>query len=288
MPAAGTHLAGARRARLRVGVAAVVEARVEDATRRRRGRRGSRATAAAFAACRSTRRWSVRRPRSARKQSNGPGTAPIAFWRNRSRSATAGSRVTATPRTVSLWPARYFVAEWKTMSAPRSSGRWSAGEANVLSTTTQRPHRAVAVALPDGGDGGRAMSTIFRSGFVGRLEPDEPRPLGQRLPQRVRVAGEVDVPRRRPRSARGPSRGSGYVPPYTSSPTTISSPGAGQLGDRRGRRRAGREGDPNSRRPRGRRPPARSRSRVGFCGPGVVVAAAAAGRRRPARYVEVW
>ena len=72
--------------------------------------------------CRSTRRWSVRSPRRTRKQSSGPGTPPIAFWRNRSRSATASSLVTATPTTVSEWPARYFVAEWNTMSAPSSSG----------------------------------------------------------------------------------------------------------------------------------------------------------------------
>ena len=64
-----------------------------------------------------------------------PGTAPIAFWRKRSRSAAAASEVTAMPRIVSEWPARYFVAEWKTMSAPTVSGRWSAGDANVLSTT---------------------------------------------------------------------------------------------------------------------------------------------------------
>ena len=34
----------------------------------------------------------MRSPRSTRKQSSGPGTAPIAFCRNRSRSATAGVR----------------------------------------------------------------------------------------------------------------------------------------------------------------------------------------------------
>ena len=122
--------------------------------------------AAALAPCRSIRRWSVRSPRSTRKQSSGPGTAPIAFCRNRSRSATAASEVTATPRTVSEWPDRYLVAEWKTMSAPSGRGCWLAGEANVLSTTTsgRRPpsasRRATVAAVA-------AMSTTLRCGFDG-------------------------------------------------------------------------------------------------------------------------
>ena len=36
---------------------------------------------------------------------------------------------------MSLWPLRYLVVEWSTMSAPCSSGRWKNGVAKVLSTT---------------------------------------------------------------------------------------------------------------------------------------------------------
>ena len=111
---------------------------------------------------------SVRSPRSTRKQSNGPGTAPIAFCRNRRRAATSSSFVTATPRIVSECPPRYLVAEWNTTSAPSSSGRWRAGEANVLSMTrsgaratrlggelADRPRRpsAMSVTLSSGLDG---------------------------------------------------------------------------------------------------------------------------------------
>ena len=71
------------------------------------------------------------------------------------------------PRIVSEWPARYFVAEWKTMSAPIVSGRCRAGEANVLSTTIKgaaapasAARRATASAAPE-------MSTTFRCGFDG-------------------------------------------------------------------------------------------------------------------------
>ena len=83
--------------RLRVRVRPVGEPRVAHPRDVVARRRGTRATASAFAACRSIRRASVRSPRRTRKQSNGPGTAPIAFWRNRRRSATSSSRVTATP-----------------------------------------------------------------------------------------------------------------------------------------------------------------------------------------------
>src|SRR5258705_338619 len=105
------------------------------------------AIAVAFATCRSTRRWSVRRPRRTRKQSSGPGTAPIAFWRKWRRSARASSRVTAIPRIVSECPPRYFVAEWKTMSAPSSSGFWRAGEGDSVCSLLEgrdRPLEPVA------------------------------------------------------------------------------------------------------------------------------------------------
>ena len=74
--------------------------------------------------------------------------------------------MTATPRIVSEWPARYLVAEWNTMSAPSSNGRWSAGDANVLSTTTSgrpppsAPRRATVATVA-------TMSTTLRCGFDG-------------------------------------------------------------------------------------------------------------------------
>ena len=85
---------------------------IADERRRRRARRVLRPP---VARCRSG--WSsaggaFARPRSTRKQSKGPGTAPIAFWRNRRRSARSSRSVASTPLTVSEWPPRYFVAEW--------------------------------------------------------------------------------------------------------------------------------------------------------------------------------
>ena len=74
-------------------------------------------------------------PRSASQQSIGPGTPPAAFWMKPSRSARSSRLVTSMPPTMSLWPFRYLVVEWSTMSAPNSSGRWKNGVAKVLSTT---------------------------------------------------------------------------------------------------------------------------------------------------------
>jgi len=68
--------------------------------------------------------------------------------------------VPAKPPTTSECPPRYFVVEWSTMSAPRSSGFCRNGVAKVLSTTSSAPAAFAAAATP-------AMSTRFRSGFVG-------------------------------------------------------------------------------------------------------------------------
>ena len=62
----------------------------------------------------------------------GPGQlAPLAQPARGSSDAA-----TAAPSSRSEWPPRYFVAECMTRSAPSSSGRWTSGVANVLSTTT--------------------------------------------------------------------------------------------------------------------------------------------------------
>ena len=102
----------------------VVAAGEEPGDGQRRSRRGARPAAGASAG--RAGRGSSRTARARRPSRSGG-------------SAAARRRVVARDRDaedrVASGPARYFVAEWKTMSAPRSSGRWSAGDANVLSTT---------------------------------------------------------------------------------------------------------------------------------------------------------
>ena len=213
--------------------------------------------------CRSTRRASVRSPRRTRKQSNGPGTAPIAFWRNRSRSARSSRSVTAIPLTVSEWPARYFVAEWNTMSAPSASGRWMAGEANVLSTTSSgRSPRAPWMGVEPLGD--RLDVDHLEMRVRRRLEPDEPGP-SRRGPSRSAPAGSVARSSQRVTTPRGPGDPL-EVPPRAAVDVVAGEDRlarSDELGDRRRRGRAAGEGDPV--RPPSSAATARSsRSRVGF------------------------
>ena len=102
----------------------------------------------------------VRSPRNVSQASNGPATAPMAFWWNVSRSATSRSLTTTAPPTTSEWPPQYFVVECTTMSAPRTSGCWRYGDANVLSTTSSAPASCATTASA-------SMSPMDRSGFVG-------------------------------------------------------------------------------------------------------------------------
>ena len=67
---------------------------------------------------------------------------------------------TTAPSSTSECPARYFVALCTTTSAPRSSGFWPRGVANVESTTTRAPAACAAAATA-------AMSTTSSVGFVG-------------------------------------------------------------------------------------------------------------------------
>src|SRR6266545_635707 len=60
----------------------------------------------------------------------------------------------------SVWPFRYFVAEWMTRSAPCSSGRKFTGEANVESTSSASPS---SLQMP--ATGSRSMTRI--NGLVG-------------------------------------------------------------------------------------------------------------------------
>ena len=85
-------------------------------------------------------------PRRQSQQSNGPGTAPAAFWTNCSRSEAASSLLITTPPTMSLWPFRYFVVLCTTRCAPSSIGRWKKGVMNVLSTTRRAFFERVSFA----------------------------------------------------------------------------------------------------------------------------------------------
>ncbi len=103
---------------------------------------------------------------------------------------SASCCATTSPPTLSLWPLRYFVVLCSTRSAPNSIGRWSAGLANVLSTTTDAPR---PVRERRGGrQVGEAQHRVGR-----RLEEQHPRLRGERgvdqvEPPRVDV-GEVQV-----------------------------------------------------------------------------------------------
>ena len=92
--------------------------------------------ARALLSCRSIRTASVLSPRSVSHASNGPATAPDAFWWNRTASARfvvpvgassptgswAPSATTSAPPTTSECPPMYFVVECTTTSAPSASG----------------------------------------------------------------------------------------------------------------------------------------------------------------------
>ena len=165
--AAGVAHLAARELGLRVRVRPAAQARVAKTSPRRRVRPAPRPRPARWLEWRSMRSSSVRRPRSTRKQSNGPGTAPIAFCRNLSRSKRSSRDVASTPLTVSEWPARYLVALWKTMSAPSSSGCCDSGEANVLSTTRMGVPRRAPRCARAARAATAAMSISLSSGLAG-------------------------------------------------------------------------------------------------------------------------
>ena len=94
------------------------------------------------------------------------------------RSASASSLVITAPPTTSECPFRYFVVEWTTSVAPRASGRWSIGVANVLSTASGMPRRA-----RDLGDGRDVEDLEHRVGR--RLHPHEARVRAHRRARRA-------------------------------------------------------------------------------------------------------
>src|SRR5690625_3540409 len=114
----------------------------------------------AFWQCRSIRRRSVFVPRSVRKQSNGPGAAPVDLIWNLSFSFHSSSFVQTTPPMTSEWPPRYCVVLCSTLAAPSASGCCRYGEANVLSTTTSMSRSAARSDTA-------AISIIRNNGLVG-------------------------------------------------------------------------------------------------------------------------
>ena len=114
---------------------------------------------------------SVLIPRRTRKQSWGPGMAPTAFWWNFRSVYSASSLVIRPPPMTSLWPARYLVVDWRTMSAPSASGCCRYGVAKVLSTTVRTPCARARAVLA-------ARSTTWRRGLDG-LSSQSRRVLGR-------------------------------------------------------------------------------------------------------------
>ena len=127
------------------------------------------------------------------------------------------------------------------MSAPRASGRWSAGEANVLSTTMRgRPPPSVARRRTVSRDRRDVDDLEQRIGR--RLEPDETGAPGEGLPEHVRAGRQVDVSGV---DALGPvdpfQIAEGAAVDVVAHDDLVARPG--QFGDRRRRGRADREGD---------------------------------------------
>ena len=141
------------------------------------------------------------------------------------------------------------------MSAPSVSGRWMAGEANVLSTTISgRVPPSAARAIERVGHRRDVDDLEQRVGR--RLEPDQAGPLGQGLPQRVGAGGEVDEARLDARA--GPAHALEIA--VRAAVDVVADDDlvarASELGDRRGRGGARCEGDAVASRPRGPPPPA--------------------------------
>ena len=116
----GEQLASRSRSASRRGGGSRPSRRSRASARRspRRRRASHSLTARAFSVWAAIRRCSVRSPRCTRKQSSGPGTAPIEFCTNFTPSCARDSRTTTAPPTASECPPRYFVVECTTASAP--------------------------------------------------------------------------------------------------------------------------------------------------------------------------
>ena len=180
-------------------------------------------------------------------------------------------RKTSAPPCTSLWPPKYFVVEWSTMSAPSSSGRWSAGVANVLSTSVERArllrerrdrrevgdlHQRVRRRLHE--DQLRLRPERLRDGreVVHRAERRREAPrreelLPDRAPAVVRVVREEDVRAARKRlehrDARPPCPSRGRAPPRRPRAARARPRGASAWDSTRGCRCGRRAGRPSRR-----------------------------------------
>ena len=86
---------------------------------------------------------SVRRPRISSQASNGRElAAEIGVEPRRGCRPISAVEPATTPATTSLWPPRYFEAEWTTRSTPSDSGRWKTGVAQLLSMIAEDAVRA--------------------------------------------------------------------------------------------------------------------------------------------------
>ena len=203
---------------------------------------------------RSPRRWrcSARPAGGASAARAGPGSSraarappPIAFWRKRSRSATASSEVTAMPeRSCPNGRPGTWSRCGRRCRRPESSGRWIAGEANVLSTTTSGRRPPAAARSRTAADGGGDVDQLEQR--IGR--GSRTRPAGSVRPSASQSASVPEARSTyraiRPPAAGGPARGSGTC-----------------RRRRRRRRRSRRPARPGRRSPRSPPSPTRRRSR---------------------------
>src|SRR3989304_2079977 len=109
----------------------------------------------------------------------------MAFWRKRSRSAMAGSRVTAVPAEVLRGRVEDDVGTEFEWTLERGRGK-------RVVDHEQRPIRGIPETLSDGKGGGGDVHDL-QERVRGRLEPDQARPLGHGLPERLGLAGQVHI-----------------------------------------------------------------------------------------------
>src|SRR6478736_477296 len=107
-------------------------------------------TFSALSQWRSIRSASVLSPRRVSHASNGPATAPIAFWWKVTFSARSRSLTTNAPPTTSECPPQYFVVECTTTSAPRDSGRHLLEVGHRRRAVVQAPDLLDLVEEPEG------------------------------------------------------------------------------------------------------------------------------------------
>ena len=118
------------------------------------------ASAFALASCKAILACRVRRPRSVRKLSKAAPVTPVALAHQASCWWSSADAATTAPPMTSLWPLRYLVVEWTTMSAPSASGCCSTGDRKVLSTATFAPALRASATVA-------ATSVIRSNGLLG-------------------------------------------------------------------------------------------------------------------------